>query len=139
MEHIVVHGRCNYLLAGASHYRGREHIVGNAVCYLADNIRARRSYHHNVRLLCDRDVLDTVLEVSVKGVDKALVLSERLKCERVDEIERVWCHCDVHLRTELHEHTCKAAYFIYCNGAADSEQDCFSFKHGRYLRVIDYL
>ena len=87
VEHIMVHGRSDYLLAGASHDRGGQHIVGNAVCYLAYDVCRGRSYHDHICLLGDGNVLHTVLKVAVKCVDEALVLSKSLKCQGVYEIE----------------------------------------------------
>ena len=130
-KHIRVHrrGKQNRAPAGAGHDGRRQHIVRDAVRDLADHVRARRRDKHDIRALCERDMLDAVLEIPVEGVDQALVARQCLKGRRVDEIRCILRHQHRDVRMLLDEHARKPCDLVGRYAARHAEQNGFSLQH----------
>ena len=120
-EHIRVHRRRNQNRAAARHHGRRQHVVRNAVRNFADDIRARGGNEHNVRALCQRNVLHAVLEIAVERIDEALVARQSLKCNGVDKIRGVLRHQHRNIRVLLFQHTRKPRNFVRRNAARHAQ------------------
>ena len=129
VQHIVVHRRGDKLFARAGHNRSREHIIGDAAGYLSDDVCRSRRDKHDVRRLCKRNMLNAVLEIAVKRVDKTLVLRERLKGYGIYKLRGVLRHKHMNVSTELFEHIRDVSHLVCRNRACYRKNDCFSVKH----------
>ena len=67
----MIHGRRHDFFAGAGHDCGRQHIVGDAVGHLGNDVGGGRGHEDDVGLLCQRDMGDFELEIPVEGVTLA--------------------------------------------------------------------
>ena len=128
-EHLGIHGRGDDLVAFAGHDGGGEHIVGQAVGDLADDIGRGRGHQDHVGALGQGHMLHGVLEIPVEGVHQALVGGEGLEGDGVDEIGGVLGHQHLDIGVELLEHGCQRSDLIGGDGAGDGQNDGFIFQH----------
>ena len=96
---------------------------------LPDDVGARRSDHHHIRLFRQGYVLYAELKVSVKRIHKAFISRQRLECDRIDEIRGILRHQYVHIRIKLFESAGKISDLIRSDASCDCKQDCFSLQH----------
>ena len=129
LVHGGVHRRRDDLVAATGHDRGGEHIIREAICDLADDIGTRRGDHHDVCLLCDRDVLDLELEIPVEGVDQALVSGQGLEGDRVNEVRGVLRHQHMHVGMELVKRAREIGDFIGSDTSRYAEKHGLSLQH----------
>ena len=100
-QHGGVHGWGHQLLALGRQDHGGEHIVGNAVGQLGDDIRRGRGNEDQVRCRGQRDVMDVVGKIPVKSVHHAAVVGEGLEGQGGDELRGIPGHHHVDLRPRL--------------------------------------
>ncbi len=122
-EHLGVHGGGDDLMAGAGHDSGGQHVVGQTVGNLADDVGGGRGDEHHICPFSKGNVLDAVLEVSVEGIHQALVAGEGLEGDGIDKIGGVGGHQHLHICVELLQHGGKGSDFIVCNGAGVGQDD----------------
>ena len=127
-QHPGVHGRGDQLGALGGQHHGGEHVVGNAVGHLGNDIGRGRGHEDDVGFLGQRDVGDFKLEIAVKGVHHALVARQGLKGEGRDELGGVPGHDDFHVGPQLFECAGHVCHFIGGNAAADAQKDAFSVQ-----------
>ena len=132
-KHVGVHGRCHNLRATAGHHRGGQHIIGNSAGQFPDHIGRSRSDHHHIRLLCQRHMLHTELEIPVEGIHQTLVSCQRLKGNGVDKVGGICCHQHMHIGVKLAQHTCKAGSLVGGNASAYAQEHCFPSQHNFLL------
>ena len=136
--HMCVHRRCNQLRAGTSQHGCRQHIISDAIGKLPDNIRCRRCDQNEIRLLRERNMLDLPGMITVKGVRQRLMMTERFKGVRRDEMLRVFRHDDIDRSAGLHQPTCDIRRLIRRDAACHSENDILSLQHRFFPSVSNF-
>ena len=126
-EHIHVHRGRNDNRAFHGEICCAEHIVGNSVSHLRDDIRRCGRNEHNVSLVSNRNVRYVEHEIAVEGVGHALVFCEGLEGDGIYKIGRVLCHNDVDVGMELNKAAREIRDFIRRDAARYAEYNCFSF------------
>ena len=127
-QHSGIHGWRNELGALCSQHCGGEHIIGDAVGHLGDDVGSGRGDKDHIGFFCQRDVGDFKLEIPVKGVHHAFVAGEGLKGERSDELGGVPGHNDLHIGSQLAQCAGHIGHFIGGNAAAYAQKDAFSVQ-----------
>ena len=127
--HICIHSRRNNNRTFASHNSGGEHIVGNAVCNFSDYICRCRCNNKCVRTCGKRNMRHIILNISVKGINNALMLCKLLKGERINKVCCVLRHQHIDITAFFYERTCHICRFIGGNAACYAKDYIFSFKH----------
>ena len=103
-------------------------IVGQAMGKLSQNVGRGRGHEDDVGLLCQRDVGDFELEITVKGVHHALVARQGLERDGGDELGGVFGHDDLHVGPQLAQCAGHVGHFIGGDAAADAQKDAFSLQ-----------
>ena len=134
--HVGVHRGGHQLFAAAGQHGGGEHVVGDAVGHLGDDVGRGRSDHHKVGTLGERHMLDVVLEVAVEGVDHAAGVAQRLKGQWGDELGGVFGHDDLHVAVLFGQHAGDVGHLVGGNRAGDAQHDGFSFKHKKSFLLL---
>ena len=130
LEHVHVH-------RGRDHHGGRhreqgggEHVVGDAVRHLREDVRRGWRDKHRVRALRERDMRHLDGIGALKGIGIAPVFRQRLKGDGGDERRGVLRHDDVNVCAQLDEHAREIGDFVRRDAACHTEQYIFSFQHG---------
>ena len=76
--------------------------------------------------LGQRHMLHIEVEVTVEGIDDALVVGECLEGHRGDEVGGVLRHDDVNVGIQLHQHRGQIGNLVGSNATRDSQNDGFS-------------
>ena len=125
-QHPGVHGRGDQLRAfGREDGRG-QHVVGNAVGHLGDDVGCGRCNEDDVGLFGQRDMSDLELEIPVEGVHHALVTGQGLKGDGSDELGGVFGHDDLHIGPQLAQCAGHIGHLIGGNAAGDAQKDAFA-------------
>ena len=74
-------------------------------------------------------MFDIEREVAVEGVDDALVVRQRFKRHRGDEVCGVVGHDDMHIGIQLHQHRGQVGTLIGSNASRNAQYDGLSCKH----------
>ena len=136
LKHVYIHRRRDQhrRLYGKKH--SAEHVVGDAVRELSDDICRGRRYQHDVGTFRQGDVLDLTDVMAVKGLGVTAAFGERFKGDGRDKLRRVLCHHDLHMCVELDEHARQIGDFVGGYAAGHAEQHGFSFQHMVHLAVV---
>ena len=127
-QHPGVHGRGDQLRAfGREDGRG-QHVVGDAVGHLGDDIGRGRCNEDDVGLFGQCNMGDLELEIPVESVHHALVAGERFKRDGGDELGGVPGHDDLDVGPQLAQCAGDIRHFIGGNAAGDAQKDAFSVQ-----------
>ena len=124
--HIVIHGRGDDLFTGASHHRGGQHIIRNAVGDFSDHIGRSGGDHDHISPLGEGDMFHAVLEVPVKGVDQTLVAGERFEGNGIDELGGILGHQYLDITVELFQHPRQIGDLVCRDTSANGQNNGFS-------------
>ena len=137
-QHTGVHGGRHQFRAPRRQHGGGEHIVGDAVSHLGDDVGGGRGHQDDVRLFGQLDVGHFKLEIPVEGVHHALVAGQRLKGDGRDELGGVAGHDDLDVGPPFFQRAGHPGHFISGDAAGHAQQDAFAFQlhiHTRNLPV----
>ena len=129
LVHVKVHSRSDEDRCLHRQVGGDEHVVGNAVCHLAQSTGRAGSYQHGV---------GPQAEVHM-GVPRAVALREELADDRLvgqrrqgdggDELLACRGDDDLHLSTLSDEAADDEAGLVGGNGAGNTQNNLLSFEH----------
>ena len=103
--HGSVHGRRQKLRAFAGQDGGGEHVIGNAVSKLSNDIGGSRGNQYQIRFFCYGNMFHLESEIPVKGIDETFISSERFKGHRCDKLRCISGHNDLHIAVLLFQGT----------------------------------
>ena len=127
-QHRRVHGRGHqFFAAGRQNHRG-EHVIGNAVGQLGDNIGGGRRHQNQVRSGGQGDVGNVILKVPGKGVHHTPVVGQGLKGQGGNKLSGVLGHHHMDLRPRFPQGAGHVGHFIGGNAAGHTQQDALSLQ-----------
>ena len=121
-----VHGRGHQLGAGGGQGDGGEHVIGQAVGQLGDDVGGGRRDEHEVGGVGQRDMGHIVLEIAVEGIDDAAAVGEGLKDQRRDELGGVSGHEHMDIRPALGQRMGHIGHLVSRDAAGDAQHDGFA-------------
>ena len=123
--HAGVHGGRGDFGTVTGQNGGGEHIVGQTVGKLSQNVGRGRGHQYQVGLVGQGDVLHLELVVAVKGVHAYPVARQGFKGVGADKLRGVSGHEYLDVRPLLHQGRGQARRLIACNAAGDTQQHSF--------------
>ena len=129
LPHARIHCRREEHRRLRRHDGRREHVVADAISHLANHVGCTRSHQEEVSPLGQRHVLHVEVEVTVKGIHDALVVRQRLKRHRRDEVRCILRHDHMHVSIQLHQHRCQIGNLIGGDTARHTQNDGLSCQH----------
>ena len=86
----------------------------------ADDISCTGSHHKQVATLGQRHMLDIEREVTIKGINDALIVGKCLERHRCDELGGVLSHNHMHIGMQLDEHRGQIGALVGSNTARNA-------------------
>ncbi len=129
MEHVHIHSGSNQLFTGACQCRCRQHIIGNPVCQLSNNIRRGWCNQQDICFFRQRNMRHMELEIPVKRIDHTFVSRQRFKCDWCDKLGSIWSQYDVYITSHFYKHTRHIRHLISRNAPCNAQNNSFSLQH----------
>ena len=128
LPHASIHGGGHQHRRFRRQHSGGQHIVGDAVGHLRQDVGGGRGDHKHVRPLRQGDVLHLPGFGAGEGVRHRGMIAEGFKGQRRDELAGVLRHNDVHLRPGLAQAGNKLARLIGGDASRHAQHHVFSFQ-----------
>ena len=128
-EHAGEHRRRNKLFAACGEHGRSEHIVGNSVCKLCDDVCRCRRDKHTVRAAPKVHMRHRVVALSVKKRRKAGVFRQCLERNGPYKLRAVLCHNNIYINAHFGEVRSDVADLIRGNSARNTDKQVFPVRH----------
>ena len=129
LPHAGIHGGRNQLGCAGGQHGGGEHVVADAVSQFANNVCCTGSHNKQIAALGQRYMFYVEREVTVEGINNALVVGKRFERHGRNKLGGVLRHNHMHIGMQLNEHRSQIGALVGSNTARNAQYDGLSRQH----------
>ena len=93
------------------------HLAAVFACNFSNHIGRCRCNQYNIRLFGQCYVFHTILKITIKGINQALVPGQCFEGNGIDKVGSIFCHQHCNVSMHFFQHTCQICYFVCSNTA----------------------